>query len=164
MRGGNMRFRHSLVRVFAVLAVAAVPATASAATANHPASPPHPVHAKTSKPAPTSANGKAKAYGRYCQGESKRHVAGTKGTPFSQCVTAMAKLANGGAATPKAACASLSKHHVKGMKGTPYSECVKGAAKLEHARCEHGLRPARRLVRLLLPLLHAAADPRRLRR
>ena len=34
---------------------------------------------------------KAKAYGVYCQGQSKKHVAGQKGTPFSQCVTAMAK-------------------------------------------------------------------------
>src|SRR5258705_6133378 len=37
---------------------------------------------------------KAKAYGNYCQGQSKKHVAGQKGTPFSQCVTAMAKAAN----------------------------------------------------------------------
>lgn len=29
---------------------------------------------------------KAKAYGRYCQGESKKHVKGEKGTPFSRCV------------------------------------------------------------------------------
>ncbi|HEX5194544.1 MAG TPA: S53 family peptidase [Solirubrobacteraceae bacterium] len=128
-----MRCRHSLTAVFAAMAVAAVPAAASAAPASHPADPPHPVHAKASKPPAGAANSKAKAYGRYCQGESKRHVAGTKGTPFSQCVTAMAKLANGRAATPKAACASLSKHHVKGMKGTPYSECIKGAAKLKHA-------------------------------
>jgi hypothetical protein len=35
---------------------------------------------------------KAKAYGRYCQGESKTHVAGQRGTPFSQCVAAGAKL------------------------------------------------------------------------
>jgi subtilase family serine protease len=113
----TMRFRPSLpavAGVLAVLAVGAMPATAAAA----------PRH---------SAHGTAKAYGRYCQAESKRHVAGAKGTPFSQCVTAMAKLANGRAATPKAACATLSKRHVKGMKGTPYSDCVVGAAKLEHA-------------------------------
>src|SRR5882724_134755 len=34
---------------------------------------------------------KAKAYGVYCAKESKKHVAGQQGTPFSQCVTAMAK-------------------------------------------------------------------------
>src|SRR5262245_66058562 len=38
---------------------------------------------------------KAKAYGRYCQDQRKKHVAGQKGTPFSQCVTAMAKVASG---------------------------------------------------------------------
>ena len=33
---------------------------------------------------------KAKAYGKFCQGESKKHVAGQKGTPFSQCKVAAA--------------------------------------------------------------------------
>src|SRR3954447_16358955 len=37
---------------------------------------------------------KAKAYGRYCQGESKEHVAGQPGTAFSRCVNSMAKAAN----------------------------------------------------------------------
>jgi RNA polymerase sigma factor (sigma-70 family) len=36
---------------------------------------------------------KAKAYGVHCQGESKKHVAGQKGTPYSQCIKAAAKLA-----------------------------------------------------------------------
>jgi hypothetical protein len=35
---------------------------------------------------------KAKAYGVYCQDQSKKHVAGEKGTPFSRCVSAAAKL------------------------------------------------------------------------
>jgi hypothetical protein len=35
---------------------------------------------------------KAKAYGRYCKGESKQHVKGEKGTDFSRCVKAAAKL------------------------------------------------------------------------
>ena len=73
---------------------------------------------------------KAKAYGRYCQDQSKKHVEGEKGTPFSQCVTAMAKLATGKTASPKAACKTLSKEHVAGEKGTPFSRCVKGAKKL----------------------------------
>jgi hypothetical protein len=34
----------------------------------------------------------AKAYGKYCQGESKKHVKGEKGTAFSRCVKAAAKL------------------------------------------------------------------------
>jgi hypothetical protein len=73
---------------------------------------------------------KAKAYGRYCQDQSKEHVKGEKGTAFSQCVTAMAKLAKGKAASPKEACKELSKQHVAGEKGTPFSRCVKGAKRL----------------------------------
>ena len=73
---------------------------------------------------------KAKAYGRYCKGESKKHVKGQKGTPFSRCVTAMAKLAKGKTASPRKACKSESRKHVKGQKGTPFSLCVKGGAKL----------------------------------
>jgi hypothetical protein len=34
----------------------------------------------------------AKAYGKYCQGESKEHVKGEKGTAYSRCVKAAAKL------------------------------------------------------------------------
>ncbi len=64
------------------------------------------------------------------QAESKTHVAGTPGTPFSKCVTAMAKLANGSTKSPKTACASLSKKHVAGTPGTPFSACVSAGAKL----------------------------------
>jgi hypothetical protein len=81
-------------------------------------------------PSDAPASEKAKAYGQHCQGESKKHVAGQKGTPFSQCVTAMAKLANGETDSPKTACKSLSKKHVRGEKGTPYSRCIVAAAKL----------------------------------
>jgi hypothetical protein len=70
------------------------------------------------------------AYGKYCKNQSKKHVKGQKGTPFSQCVTAMAKLDKGKAKTPKEACKTLSKKHVKGEKGTPYSRCVSAGAKL----------------------------------
>src|SRR5215218_9064330 len=73
---------------------------------------------------------KAKAYGRYCQNQSKKHVAGQKGTPFSQCVTAMAKLASDSNTSPKTACAALSKRHVAGQKGTPFSNCIVAGAKL----------------------------------
>jgi hypothetical protein len=73
---------------------------------------------------------KAKAYGRYCQGESKKHVEGEKGTPFSQCVTAMAKLATGKTTSPRKACKRLSKKHIGGEKGTPFSLCVSAGAKL----------------------------------
>ena len=73
---------------------------------------------------------KAKAYGRYCRGQSKKHVAGQRGTPFSRCVTAMAKLATGRSSSPAAACRTLSKRHVAGTHGTPYSRCVSAGARL----------------------------------
>lgn len=57
-------------------------------------------------------------------------MAGQKGTPFSQCVTAMAKLAHNNKMSARMACATLSKKHVAGQKGTPFSDCVKAAAKL----------------------------------
>ncbi len=85
----------------------------------------------TGQPGPgASLPAKAKAYGRYCQNQSKTHVADQKGTPFSQCVTAMAKLASGSTASPKTACAAMSKQHVSGQKGTPFSNCVAAGAKL----------------------------------
>jgi hypothetical protein len=75
---------------------------------------------------------KAKAYGRYCQGESKEHVAGQHGTAFSRCVNAMAKAANNNDLSPGQACKGESKKHVKGEKGTAFSRCVSAAAKLRH--------------------------------
>jgi len=71
-----------------------------------------------------------KAYGKLCKDQSKKHVAGEKGTPFSQCVKAMAQLDNGAVTNPSKACADLSKKHVKGEKGTPFSQCVSAGAKL----------------------------------
>lgn len=38
---------------------------------------------------------KLAAPGQFCKGMSKKHVAGTKGTPFSLCVKAQAKLRSG---------------------------------------------------------------------
>jgi hypothetical protein len=73
---------------------------------------------------------KAKAYGRYCKDQSKRHVEGEKGTPFSQCVTAMAKLATGKTSSPRKACKELDKKPKEGEKGTPFSRCVSKGAKL----------------------------------
>ena len=88
-------------------------------------------------PAPGSASTpaasqypKGHAYGFFCKAESKTHVAGTPGTPFSKCVTAMAKLANGSTKSPKTACASLSKKHLPGTQGTPYSACVSAGTQL----------------------------------
>ena len=137
-----MRTRNKLAVLAATALLTAMPAVASA-TGTHHGKPTSPVNQGTAHqpsdpgsqgaaaPGPSaSLAAKAKAYGRYCQGESKKHVAGQKGTPFSQCVTAMAKLATGKTTNPARACAKLSKKHVAGHKGTPYSTCVVAAAKL----------------------------------
>jgi hypothetical protein len=77
----------------------------------------------------TTLPSQAKGYGFYCQNQSKVHAAGQKGTPFSQCVTAMAHLAHGQANSPKAACAVMS-HKPDGQGGSPFSRCVSAGAKL----------------------------------
>jgi len=68
---------------------------------------------------------KAKAYGRYCQGKSKKHVKGEKGTEFSRCVNNMAQAATQKGKAPGRICKGESKEHVKGKKGTEFSRCVK---------------------------------------
>ena len=88
------------------------------------------------KPLPgpgASAAKKSKAYGAYCSraGFARKHVAGTPGTPFSQCVTAMARAATVRDITPGRACQGFSKTHVAGQAGTPYSQCVAAAAKVK---------------------------------
>jgi hypothetical protein len=79
---------------------------------------------------------KAKAYGVHCRDQSRKHVKGEKGTPFSQCVTAMARAANNENLTPRQACKEMSRKHVKGEKGTPFSRCVVGAAKVQKEQRE----------------------------
>ena len=76
------------------------------------------------------------AYGYYCQGVSKKHVKGQKGTPFSQCVKAMKALDTGKTKSPAKACKALSKKKPPKVKGTnrrgksPYAKCVSGAKTL----------------------------------
>jgi hypothetical protein len=85
-----------------------------------------------STPGPAAGHAaKAKAYGKYCQNQSKKHVKGEKGTAFSRCVHAMARAARTDA-SPRQACKALSKKRVAGEKGTPFSRCVVAAAKLKH--------------------------------
>jgi hypothetical protein len=111
----------------ASLALALTPAAALAqgSSGTHGNSQNAPGHTKTGTP-PSNA----KAYGKYCQSESKQHVAGQPGTPFSTCVKDMAQLAKNSKANPHAVCANESKTHVAGQPGTPYSNCVTAAAKL----------------------------------
>jgi hypothetical protein len=84
--------------------------------------------------AQTTPPSQAKAYGKYCQNQSKKHVAGQQGTPFSQCVKAMAKAAKSDTTTAREACHALSKKHVAGQQGTPFSKCVVGVAHLRSAQ------------------------------
>jgi len=136
-----------LATLGAVLALGIAPAMAMAAgPSDHPSGPPSTTLAgpptgtppdntgtahKPDTPGPrASLPAKAKAYGVYCRGESKKHVAGKHGTPFSKCVTDMAKLATGSAHNPRTACKNESKKHVAGKHGTPFSFCVRGGAKL----------------------------------
>jgi hypothetical protein len=94
------------------------------------------------KPATPGANAnlpaKAKAYGKSCQGQSKTHAARMPGTPFSKCLTDMAKLANGSVMNPRTACEDESKKRIAGHPGTPFSLCVSGAAKLLESEHVHG--------------------------
>jgi hypothetical protein len=115
-----MRLQSKLAVIAGILALGTSPAVALAAGGGH-----------SNRPTThTTGTKQAKAYGKFCQGESKKHVAGTPGTPFSKCVTDMAKLANGSATNPAKACANESRKHVAGQRGTPYSVCVSGAKKL----------------------------------
>ena len=121
-----MRFRNRVIGVVVALAIAAVPTFAIAAGGNGNGN---------GNPGTTGPSGakhpRGKAYGFYCQGQSKKHVKGQKGTPFSQCVHAMKSLATGKTSSPAAACKALSKKHVAGQKGTPFSQCVVAGAKLK---------------------------------
>ncbi len=115
-----MKLQTKVAMIAGTLALALSPAAALAAAGGH-----------SNKPTThTTGPSKAKTYGKFCQGESKSHVAGTPGTPFSKCVTDMAKLANGSSTNPARACADESSKHVAGQRGTPYSVCVAGAKKV----------------------------------
>jgi hypothetical protein len=136
-------------RLIAILTAAILAVPTAAAAAGPPGDNGNATHGKSHRPATTNGapkngattNGdkpgpdapaakKARAYGRYCQDLSKKHVDGEKGTPFSQCVTAMAKLATGKTTNPARACAHMSRKHAAGRSGTPYSKCVTAAEKL----------------------------------
>ena len=125
---------HFKLKSLAVAIVLLVTPTAALANSDTHGPPADHGHKSATKAAPgpkASLPAKAKAYGFYCRGESKRHVAGQKGTPFSQCVTAMAKLATGKTDNPARACRAESHEHVAGQKGTPFSRCLRAAARMK---------------------------------
>ena len=128
-----MKLTRNIALVMATLAFGAAPAVAIASGNSKSANAPGHTKTTKTKPATTSnTSSSTKAYGRYCQNMSKTRVSGTtlKGTPFSQCVIAMAQLAKSSKTTPKTACAGMSKKHVQGVKQTVFSKCVSDAAKL----------------------------------
>ena len=95
-----MKLTRNIAVAFAALAFGAVPAVAI----GHGKSSSAPGHTKTttgktttttSSTSSTSSTTSTNAFGRYCQGESKKHVAGSKGTPYSECVAAAAKMKAG---------------------------------------------------------------------
>lgn len=121
-----MNVKTKIAALLAASAMLTAPAAALAGGPEYAPEKPHPTHPANPTPGPkASMPEKAAAYGVKCRGNWKKHVKGEKGTPFSQCVTAMAKAANGQSA--KVACKAYSKKHVKGEKGTPFSQCVHNA-------------------------------------
>jgi len=136
---------HKLSRIAALGSIVAVGALGAPALATPPAGSPSAAHKPATTPGPNaSAGAKAHADGKYCATQSKKHVAGQKGTPFSQCVTAMAKAAKAAKAaeaakaagtavtkpSPAKACAGMSKKKVGDEKKTAFSKCVVAAAKV----------------------------------
>jgi hypothetical protein len=140
-----MKLQRKLLMLFAAVALGAAPTVALAAghgdhSTGRPSTTPPTNQGTAHKPSTPGPNAslpaKAKAYGKNCQDQSKTHVAGTPGTPFSKCVTDMAKLASGSTNNPRTACKDESKKHVAGTPGTPFSLCVSSGAKL--LKTQHG--------------------------
>ena len=121
-----MRTPTKLTALVAGMALTVAPGAALAAGQGHGVGKPDPKPAKTK----TKKDHSPKEFGKLCQSESKKHVKGEKGTPFSRCVVAMAQLDKGTKTNPSKACATESKKHVAGQKGTPFSQCVAGGEKL----------------------------------
>lgn len=128
-----MKLQVKIALVTGALALALSPA---ALAAGRPESVPHGNHSSHATPGPhASLPQKARAYGWACRTESRKHVKGERGTPFSRCVTQLAKAATHPNMGVAQVCKGESRKHVKGEKGTPFSRCVRAAAKLR--RHEH---------------------------
>jgi hypothetical protein len=83
------------------------------------------------RPAPgATPAAKAKAYGRWCQNQSKHYVAGQAVTQFRLCLTAMAKLATKVTNEPWTACRPLSRKPISGQTVSPFSRCVIAGTRL----------------------------------
>lgn len=87
-----MSLRNKIAVLVGALALLVAPTAALAQSADYGPAPEHPAHPAHPNPGPKAAMPeKAKAYGVYCQGFSKKHVVDQKGTPFSRCVVAAAQ-------------------------------------------------------------------------
>ena len=88
-----MNFKSKIAVLVGALMLMLAPSAALAQGVEYaPAPPEHPTHSAHPTPGPkASLPEKAKAYGVYCRGFSKKHVKGAKGTPFSRCVVAAAQ-------------------------------------------------------------------------
>jgi hypothetical protein len=120
-----------MVKIALVTGVLALACGSAALAAGKPADVPKgngPTYTPGELPTPGPKDGlpaQAKAYGRNCKGESKKHVKGEQGTDFSRCVKNMAQAATHKKMAPGQVCKGESKKHVKGEKGTEFSRCVK---------------------------------------
>ena len=84
---------HLPARIAATAAVLALSIAPAALAASGPPANAGNGHAPTASTALASSDSTgAKSYGTYCKAARKKHVAGQNGTPFSQCVSAAAKL------------------------------------------------------------------------
>ena len=108
-----------MTRTLTAIAIAGALAFAGVASAAPPAG-------KQDKSPPSQA----KAYGKFCQDQSKKKAEGQKKSDFATCVTAMAKADKDESLTAREACKALSKKHTKGEKGTPFSRCRVGVAQM----------------------------------
>lgn len=130
-----MQLKRILTAASVAAVIAATPAVALAGSPGKSGNAPgH--HKPTSSQSATTTTPPTKAYGKYClaAGTSKKHVAGTPGTPFSVCVTDAAKAAHDAKMSARAACEGDSRKHVAGTPGTPFSECVSAIGKMRAAQ------------------------------
>ncbi len=83
--------------------------------------------------ATASSAARAPGYAALCRDQSRTRIAGTRATPYSRCVGAMAKLASGQTRSARKACRALSRTRPAGAKRSPYARCLLAAAKLLRA-------------------------------
>ena len=106
----------------AALALTATPAFAGVGV---------PTPVEDPRPPATEAKSHGKAYGRYCRGQSKKHLKGKKGTAFSRCVKAMARLNKDERKSARAACKAMN-------KGVERRQCIRAARELARDEAEQG--------------------------